>query len=128
MNKKNTPPIDLQLQKFRWPITAISSITHRICAVIVWFGLGFLIVSMAYINYSPINFERALSQIDTNFFVQFILWGLLSALSYYCIGTIKHLVQELGYCEDFSSGKIISWVAISLGVVLSIATGIMIWV
>lgn len=128
MSKKNTPPIDLQLQKFRWPITAIASITHRITAVIIWFGLGILLASIAYINESPLNYEQALSIINNNFFVQFALWGLLSAIAYYCLGTIKHLIQDLGYCEDFVSGKIISWIAILSGILLSFAAGIMIWV
>ena len=120
MHQNNTRPVNLQLQKFSWPITAIASITHRICAVIVWFGLGVLLVSVAYVNESPMNYERTLSIINSYFIIQFILWSLLSAMSYYCIGTIKHLIQEFGYCEDFKSGKIISWLAISLGILLSI--------
>ena len=127
MHQNNTRPVNLQLQKFSWPITAIASITHRICAVIVWFGLGVLLVSVAYINESPMNYERTLSIINSYFIIQFILWSLLTAMSYYCIGTIKHLIQEFGYCEDFKSGKIISWLAISLGILLSISIGLMIW-
>ena len=40
MAAKDTRPVNLDLTKFSFPITAIASIMHRICAVISWVGLG----------------------------------------------------------------------------------------
>ncbi len=65
--------------------------------------------------------------LETNFLAQFVAWGLLSAFGYYCAGTLKHLIQDFGFFEDFSGGQVISWVAILLGVVLSVFAGVLVW-
>lgn len=120
--------MDIQFGKFSWPITAIASITHRVSAVVIWVGLGILLGCIYYAKQSPEAFDQLAQLIEEYFIGQFIVWGLLTAFGYYCMGTIKHLIQDMGYCEEFSSGKIISWVAISLGVILSILAGVYVWV
>lgn len=128
MANNKTNPVDIQFGKFSWPITAIASITHRISAVIIWVGLGVVLGCIYFATQSAESFEQ-LAELITDYFIgQFIVWGLLTAFGYYCMGTLKHLIQDMGYCEDFSSGKVISWVAIALGVLLSILAGIYVWV
>tara|TARA_B100000767_G_scaffold242092_1_gene238947 strand:- start:881 stop:1267 length:387 start_codon:yes stop_codon:yes gene_type:complete len=128
MANNKTNPVDIQFGKFSWPITAIASITHRVSAVVIWVGLGILLGCIYYAKQSPEAFDQLAQLIEEYFIGQFIVWGLLTAFGYYCMGTIKHLIQDMGYCEEFSSGKIISWVAISLGVILSILAGVYVWV
>ena len=128
MTNDKSNPVDIQFGKFSWPITAIASITHRISAVIIWVGLGLLLASIFYATQSPEAYDQLAHLITEYFISQFVIWGLLTAFGYYCMGTIKHLIQDMGYCEDFSSGKIISWIAIGLGVLLSILAGIYVWV
>jgi succinate dehydrogenase / fumarate reductase cytochrome b subunit len=124
---KDNRPVNLDLTTVIFPITAIASILHRVCAVIVWTGVGFYLVALYYLLSSKENFEQLYELMETNFLVQFIAWGLLSAFSYYCTGSLKHIIQDFGYCEDFAGGKVISWVAIVLGVILSIFAGVAIW-
>jgi succinate dehydrogenase / fumarate reductase cytochrome b subunit len=127
MAENNSRPVDLQMLKFSWPVTAIASITHRISAVIIWVGLGILLATLYCASRSQADFAAVAELIETNFFAQFVLWGLLSAFGYYCMGTIKHLVQDMGFCEEFDSGKMISWVAISSGLLLSVLVGVYVW-
>ena len=128
MANNKTNPVDIQFGKFSWPITAIASIMHRVSAVVIWVGLGILLGCIYYAKQSPEAFDQLAQLIGEYFIGQFIVWGLLTAFGYYCMGTIKHLIQDMGYCEEFSSGKIISWVAIILGVILSILAGVYVWV
>jgi len=123
----NARPINLDLGSVSWPVTAIASILHRICAVIVWVGLGFLLVAASVATSSEEGFESISTLIQTNFFAQFVAWGLLTALGYYCMGTIKHLVQDMGFFESFEGGKVISWTAIGLGILISSASGVLVW-
>lgn len=122
-----TRPVNLDLGAFKWPVTAIASILHRVCAVIVWVGLGFLLVAAHFAVPSKEGFDSVAQLLNTNFLAQFVAWGLLTATGYYCMGTIKHLIQDMGFFESFEGGKVISWTAISLGVVLSILAGAYIW-
>ena len=127
MAENNSRPVDLQMLKFSWPVTAIASITHRISAVIIWVGLGILLATLYCASRSQADFAAVAELIETNFFAQFVLWGLLSAFGYYSMGTIKHLIQDMGFCEEFDGGKMISWVAISSGLLLSVLAGGYVW-
>ena len=124
---KDNRPVNLDLTTVSFPITAIASILHRICAVIVWVGLGFYLIALSSLLSSEESFAEFQTLMETNFLVQFIAWGLLSAFSYYCAGSIKHIIQDFGYFEDFAGGKIISWVAIASAGLLSIFAGVAIW-
>ena len=123
----NDRPIDIQFGKFSWPVTAIASILHRITAVIIWVGLGISLAALYFASQSEASFNHLVSSLQSDFIVQFIVWGLLSAFGYYCMGTIKHLIQDMGYCEEFASGRVISWVAILLGLALSVLAGVYVW-
>ena len=120
-------PVNLDLGTVSFPITAIASILHRVCAVISWVGLGFLLCALCYALGSPQDYAQLANTLQTQFLAQFVVWGLLTAFGYYCAATIKHLVQDFGFCEDFTGGKCISWAAIAVGIVLSILAGVLIW-
>lgn len=124
---KGDRPVNLDLTKVRFPITAIASILHRVSAVIVWVGLGFLLCALCTALESPEGFQKVQTALQENFFAKFVLWGLLTALAYYCAGTAKHLIQDLGFFEEFAGGKKISWAAILIGVALSVYAGVKIW-
>ena len=125
MNNKR--PVNLELTTVNFPVTAIASILHRVCAVITWVGLGYLLILLCYALSSAEQFNATAELLRSHFLLQFITWGFLTAFGYYCMGTIKHIVQDFGFFEDFSGGKIISWVAILLGIVLSLSAGVWIW-
>ena len=127
MANNDSRPVDIQFGKFSWPVTAIASITHRISAVIIWVGLGIGLATLYFASQSEKSFDLVIFALETNFLAQFVAWGLLSAFGYYCMGTIKHLLQDMGYCEEFASGKIISWVAILSGLSLSVLAGVYVW-
>ena len=124
---KDNRPVNLDLTTVRFPITAIASILHRVCAVIVWVGVGFYLIALHSLLSSEASFKQFHELMETSFLAQFVAWGLLSAFSYYCTGSVKHIIQDFGYFEDFEGGKLISWAAIALGGLLSILAGVVIW-
>ncbi len=127
MPGNDTRPVNLELFKFHFPITAWASISHRVAAVISWFALGVGIAAFYYVSQSSVHLVHATNLLNDNFMIQFVAWGLLSAFGYYCVGTVKHIIQDMGYCEEFESGKKISWASILLGVAISIMLGVYLW-
>ncbi|MFT6201220.1 MAG: succinate dehydrogenase / fumarate reductase cytochrome b subunit [Granulosicoccus sp.] len=120
-------PVNLDLGTVSFPITAIASILHRVCAIISWVGLGFLLTALCYVLSSPGDYSVLATALNSNFIAQFVAWGLLTAFGYYCSATIKHLIQDFGFFEDFAGGKCISWAAIVVGIVLSVLAGVLLW-
>ena len=121
---KDNRPVNLSLTTVKFPITAIASILHRISGVVVWVGLGLFLAAMGCALYSPESFAEIKTCLTTHCFAKFALWGLLSALAYHSVATLKHVVQDLGYFEDFAGGKMISWASLIIGAALSIWVGV----
>ena len=124
MALEDSRPVNLEITKMALPITGVASILHRVCAVIIWVGAGFLLFLVNGASGSAVGFAELATQVQGSFVLQFLCWGFLTALGYYCTGGIKHIVQEFGYFEDFAGGKTISWIAILSGVAISVLVGI----
>lgn len=120
-------PTNLAINTMALPITAYASILHRVSGVIVWIALITLLPVICCALMSEQTFNDVKQLLNTHFLAQFVIWGYLTALGYYCLGTIKHIIQEFGYCEELASGKAISWLAIGLGIVLSILFAGWVW-
>ena len=123
----NQRPVNLDLTTVSFPITAIASILHRVCAVISWVGLGFLIMLLCHVLGSEQDYNNVVALYQSNFLLQFFSWGFLAAFAYYCMGTVKHIIQDFGFFEDFAGGQFISWAAIIAGIVLALLAGVLIW-
>ncbi|ADZ89518.1 succinate dehydrogenase, cytochrome b556 subunit [Marinomonas mediterranea] len=120
-------PVNLDIKTIRLPITAIASILHRISAVILWVGFGVFLVNAYFSLNSKDGFGYVSSLLADYFVIQFVIWGMLTALGYYMVATLKHLVQDMGYFEELESGKMIANVAIAIGILLSLCTGVWVW-
>ena len=120
-------PVNLALGSFKWPVTAIASILHRVSAVTIWLGFFFMLVLGYKATASQEGFQAVSDLLASHFLIQFFSWGFLTALGYYCAATVKHVVQDLGYFESFEAGKTISWTAIGIGLVLSVVAGVIVW-
>lgn len=124
---KNERPVNLDIKTIWMPVTAIASITHRICAVIIWVAMAIFLPAIYVSLDSAEGFNRMTALLAENFFVQFIVWGFLTAMSYYAMGSLKHIIQEMGHFETIEGGRFISNLAIGLGVFLSLLCGIWVW-
>ncbi len=99
--KENSRPINVgifDLLIFKWPITAIASITHRIAGAALFVGIGFGLFALDLSLSSEAGFEMLKTMLAT-YLGKFITWGLLAALAYHFIAGVKHLLLDLGVGE-----------------------------
>ena len=123
---KKQRPVNLDLRTIRQPVAAIASILHRVSGIITLFALAILLWLLSYSLSSQDGFLAVVDILD-GFFVWFILWGILTALAYHVVGGIRHLIMDLGYCEELESGALSAKVALGVTAVLSLLAGIMVW-
>lgn len=126
MKERKSRPVNLDLQTIHFPITAIVSILHRVSGVITFVAIGILLWLLSLSLSSPHGFMQAADLVD-NFFVKFILWGILTALAYHIVGGIRHLIMDLGHYEEFESGVMTAKVTFAATAVLSLLGGILVW-
>ena len=96
--------MNLDLTTIRFPITAISSILHRITGVILFLFIPLLLWALGTMLISTEGFAKVESCF-ANPIVKFINWGLLSCLLYHVVAGIRHLLMDMGIGESKTGGK-----------------------
>jgi succinate dehydrogenase / fumarate reductase cytochrome b subunit len=105
--KDNPRPINVgigDLASFKWPITALSSITHRVAGVVLFIGVAFMLYALDLSLSSEEGFI-SLKEMMVSPVGKIITWGLLSALAYHFVAGIKHLVMDMGFGETLEGAQ-----------------------
>ena len=116
---ENKEPLSPHIQIYRWHISSLVSISHRITGIIniiattlicLWVSLLFLGEN----NYEIINLFLS-SQIG-----KFIILALTWSFSFQALSEIRHLIMDLGYGFELKTTKIIGLSVIFGSVILTI--------
>ena len=105
--KHNSRPINVgigDLASFKWPITALSSITHRVAGVVLFIGVAFMLYALDLSLSSEEGFI-SLKEMMVSPVGKIITWGLLSALGYHFVAGIKHLLMDMGFGETLEGAQ-----------------------
>ena len=119
-------PVNLDLTTFRFPITAIASILHRVAGVILFFGSFILMALLGMSLENEAGFADTLALLE-NGFVSFIVWGVLAALAYHFVAGVKHLFMDMGYGETLESGRLLAKVSIAVASLLIVSAAVWVW-
>ena len=119
-------PVNLDLTTFRFPITAIASILHRVAGVILFFGSFILMALLGMSLENEAGFADTLALLE-NGFVSFIVWGVLAALAYHFVAGVKHLFMDMGYGETLESGRLFAKVSIEVASLLIVSAAVWVW-
>ncbi|SFB82065.1 succinate dehydrogenase subunit C [Marinospirillum celere] len=125
MNSKR--PVNLDLSTIKLPLSALTSITHRITGVIMFVGLIFMFWAFQVSLSSPQGFETVKTLLQENFLAKFVLWGLLSALAYHCVAGIKHLIMDLDIGVTLEGGHKMAQAVVVISAILILLAGIWVW-
>lgn len=119
-------PKNLDLTTIRFPLPALTSITHRVAGVVLFVGIIFLLSALNVSLESAEGFAAAKNSMSTGF-GSFITWGLLSALAFHFVAGIKHLLMDIGIGESKESGVIAAILTLILSSALIVLAGVWVW-
>ena len=105
LNMENNNPLSPHLQIYKWQISSLLSITHRIVGVVNFFAitlicLWVLLIIFSQGNYSPIYV------ILNSIFGKFLAIALCWTFSFHILNEIRHLFWDAGYGFDLKVAKI----------------------
>ncbi|MCO8160776.1 succinate dehydrogenase, cytochrome b556 subunit [Pseudomonas sp. 21LCFQ02] len=123
---KSQRPVNLDLRTIKLPVTAYTSILHRVSGVILFVG----VVIMLYALDKSLASEEGFGEVKaclTSPLAKFVIWGLLSALLYHLVAGVRHLIMDAGVGETLEGGKLGSKIVIVVSVVLIVLAGVWIW-
>jgi len=118
MNDSNNP-LSPHLQIYRWHISSLLSIIHRISGVINLLALILIFFWLIALSFGENNYELFLLIINS-FFGKFILIGFTWSMSFHILGGIRHLIWDLGYGFEIKTANISGIVVIISSLVLTI--------
>ena len=117
MYKKN--PLSPHLQIYKWHISSLLSIAHRIIGVINIIGITlicfwsiFLLLGEFYYQYFYIFLN--------SFFGKFLIISFCWSFSFHILNEIRHLSWDLGYGYDLKKSKIAGILALIGSFILAI--------
>ena len=102
---ENKNPLSPHIQIYRWHISSLISISHRITGVVNIVALIFICLWIALLilgeqNYAYINF------FFKSFFGKFLILGLVWSYSFQILSEIRHLIWDFGFGYDLKVSKI----------------------
>ena len=102
---QNKRPLSPHIQIYRWHVSSLVSISHRITGIINIIAITLICLWVSLIFISENNHEMV------NLFLsskigKFIILGLTWSFSFQILSEIRHLIMDLGYGFELKTSKI----------------------
>ena len=117
MYKKN--PLSPHLQIYRWQISSLLSITHRIVGVVNLAAITLICLWSISLLLGDNNYEF-LKNLFQSFFGKFIIVSLSWSFSFHVLNEIRHLIWDLGYGFDLKISKITGVITIVASLAMTV--------
>ena len=116
---ENKRPLSPHIQIYRWHVSSLVSISHRITGIINIIAITLICfwVSLTFVsenNHEMINLFL-ISKIG-----KFIILGLTWSFSFQILSEIRHLIMDLGYGFELKTSKITGLLVIFGSLILTV--------
>ena len=102
---QNNNPLSPHLQIYKWHISSLLSITHRVVGVINFFAL-IIICFWAISLFFGENFYQSFEIVLNTFFGKFLIISLCWTFSFQILNEVRHLIWDAGFGYDLKVAKI----------------------
>jgi len=117
--KHNNNPLSPHLQIYRWQISSLLSIAHRIVGVINIFAITLICFWALTLLLGENNYEMTKIFLKS-FLGKFLVVGLCWTFSFHILNEIRHLIWDLGFGFDIRVSKITGILALAGSFVLTV--------
>ena len=108
-------PLSPHIQIYKWHISSLVSISHRITGIINFFAITLICIWFALMLLGESDY-----QIIKTFLGKFILIGITWSFSFQMLSEVRHLIMDLGYGFELQTTKITGLLVIFGSIVLTI--------
>ena len=112
-------PLSPHIQIYRWHISSLVSITHRITGIINFFAITLIFLWFAFIYFGESNYQIIQTILQT-FIGKFIILGITWSFSFQMLSEIRHLIMDLGYGFDLQTTRITGLLVIFGSIILTV--------
>ena len=119
INHNRARPVYINLMQIKLPISAFSSITHRLAGIYIFFVTLPLSIFLLYFStksYNDFMFISALLK-DSILFSTFVSFSFL-VLAYHILTGVRHLLQDIHIGESLEASRVSSYIVFFIWSVL----------
>ena len=112
-------PLSPNIQIYRWHISSLVSITHRITGIINFFVISLIFLWFAFIFFGESSYQIIQNILET-LVGKFIILAITWSFSFQMLSEIRHLIMYLGYGFELQSTKISVLIVIFCSIFLTL--------
>ena len=102
---ENNNPLSPHLQIYKWQISSLLSITHRIVGVINFFAIVLICLWAIMLVFGENSYSILNTILDSGF-GKFLTISLCWTFSFHILNELRHLIWDAGYGFDLKISKI----------------------
>ena len=102
---ENRNPLSPHIQIYRWHISSLVSISHRITGIINIVAITLICIWTASLILGDTNYDF-INSFLTSIFGKFIVIGLALSFSFQILSEVRHLLMDMGYGFELQTTRI----------------------
>ena len=117
---ENKPPLSPHIQIYKWHISSLVSISHRITGII-----NFIVITLICLMVSILvlgeNYYEIINLFLSSIIGKFIVLGITWSFSFQALSEIRHLIMDLGYGFELKTTRLTGLIVIFGSILLTVA-------
>ena len=116
---ENKEPLSPHIQIYRWHISSLVSISHRITGIINIVAITIICFWASSLLLGENNYE-AINSFLNSFIGKFIILGITWSFLFQVLSEIRHLIMDLGYGFEIQTTKITGLIVIFGSIIFTV--------
>jgi len=116
---ENKNPLSPHIQIYKWHVSSLVSITHRITGIINILTVTLICVWVSFLFLGENNY-LIIEKFLNSFFGKFLILGFTWSFSFQILSEIRHLIMDLGFGFELKTTKITGSIVIVGSVILTV--------
>ena len=116
---QNKSPLSPHIQIYKWHISSLVSISHRITGIINIVVITLICLWASLLLLGESRYETINSLLNSSI-GKFIILGIIWSFSFQILSEIRHLIMDLGYGFELKTTKITGLIVIFGSIILTV--------
>jgi|TARA_B100000401_G_scaffold88150_1_gene56121 succinate dehydrogenase / fumarate reductase cytochrome b subunit len=117
---ENKTPLSPHIQVYKWHISSLVSISHRITGIINTIVISLICLKVSLLFLGESNYEMINSFLSSSI-GKFIILGITWSFSFQVLSEIRHLIMDLGYGFELKTTRLTGLIVIIGSIILTVA-------
>ena len=116
---ENKRPLSPHIQIYKWHISSLVSISHRITGIINIIAITLICLWASLLFLAEENYETV-ELFMSSLIGKFIILGIIWSFSFQILSEIRHLIMDFGYGFELKTSRITGLIVIFGSIILTI--------